>query len=291
MSNKKPYLVFMTGPNSIENLREMIEPIKQYFRGVCALVHDSNEFSPEVEYLTKINNELGEGNIILGSFVGRHDHSRNRILFETGIKNGDYLVTLDTLERIPEVFAKNLFNLMMQMNHEGVDVIYYFSKPYVIKYREDMEYKGTPHESLVGKYSISSVELTLLNEYFKDENNVRINVRPIKRPDKFHFIGHYAKYLLQPNSNQILLGLENQKHPQEMWSKREENRLRFIKTLEDRGFDRSFAGVLALFSGPIDDELKHYINNEKVWQDVYRYYILKDDTVIDEHSWISMKKF
>lgn len=76
-----------------------------------------------------------------------------------------------------------------------------------------------------------------------------------------------------------------------MWSKREENRLRFIKTLEDRGFDRSFAGVLALFSGPIDDELKHYINNEKVWQDVYRYYILKDDTVIDEHSWISMKKF
>jgi hypothetical protein len=67
-----------------------------------------------------------------------------------------------------------------QMENEGIDVFYYFSKPYVIKYREDMEYKGTPHESFVANYNLSRVELTLVNDYFRDEKNVRINVRPIK---------------------------------------------------------------------------------------------------------------
>ena len=285
----KPYLVFMAGPNSLEDLKELIEPVKDYFRGVCALLHDCDEHSPEFEYLLNTNLKLGAGNIILGNYCGRHDHSRNRILFETGIKNGDYLVTLDTLERVPVEFAGNLVLLIQHMGNRDIDICYYYSKPYIIKFSEDLYYTGTPHESLLSsKRHLKAVEL---KNDFPDESKIRVNVRPLKRKDPFHFIGHYAKYLLQPNSNQILLGIEHQKNQQEVWAKREQNRLNFIKILADRGIDRSLSGVIKLFSGPLDDELKHYINNEKVWQDVYRYYILKDETVIDEHSWTSMKKF
>ena len=93
----KPYLVFMSGPNEYENIFELVNPIKSYIRGVCALIHDADQYDKGVEYLLKINNELNGGNIIFGPYTGDHSLTRNRILRETGIKDGDFLLIIDKL--------------------------------------------------------------------------------------------------------------------------------------------------------------------------------------------------
>lgn len=285
----KPYLAFMAGPGSLEDLKELVEPVKQYFRGICALVHDSDENDPEVNYLWKVNHELNGGNIITGKFVGRHDHSRNRILYETGIQEGDYLVTLDTLERIPVEFAENLQHLISQMEQSHTYVLYYYSKPYVIKFREDMQYVGNPHESLRSSYrAINSFELS---NNIKDESKVRVNMRPIKRRDPKHFINHYLKYFLYPNSNQNLLGLEHKEgEANKNFQDLENIRLGFRELLRKRGVNNDLESVQKLFSGPMDDELKYYINNHKHLNDFYLYNILKDESVVDDHTWKTMKK-
>jgi hypothetical protein len=45
-----------------------------------------------------------------------------------------------------------------------------------------------------------------------------------------------------------------------------------------------------MLSGPLDDAIKHYLNKEKTWNDYYRYYILKDETVVDTHMPSDMKE-
>jgi hypothetical protein len=288
----KPYLCFMAGPNEKTNLKELVDPLIPYIRGICALVHDADEFDTGASYLLGVNNELGAGNVIFGPY-GRHDHSRNRILYETGIKEGDYLIFIDTLERVSPIFAKNLNYLIGLMEKDGIiDILTFYHKPYLIRFREDMYYRGNPHEGLLGDRELCRVEF---NQYEPDESKVRINMRPIKRAnDKFHWVSHYLRYLLLPNSNQNLLGLEHHaaKYP---FEKKEEIRKRLIQFLAKNLYPRTVDGVLEAMRrvGP-NGEMKDFINGHKILNDFYRLKVLGDETVTDSHSlesWDSMPKF
>jgi hypothetical protein len=297
----KPYLVFMSGPNEYENIFELVDPIKPYIRGVCALIHDSNEFDKGVEYLLKINNELGAGNIIFGPYTGDHSLSRNRIFRETGIKDNDFLLIIDTLERVGNKFALNLSRWCEYMNDSNIDIIRYHVKPYLVRYREDLIYVGTPHESLITlidpclekENRLRIIELSN-DPSFKNESDIRINLRPIKRAnDPKHFVNHYIKYLLQPNSNQNFLGLEHHGGINVL-PKLEFLRKSLLKALRDNNLPRTTDGVKKLLSNGLNEVTRPIINGHKQVNDFYRYFILKDDTVTDSHtqeSWDNMPKF
>jgi len=153
-----------------------------------------------------------------------------------------------------------------------------------------LRYQGNPHESLVG--TNKGVELSV---YHPDDRAVRENVRPIKRAnEKFHWVGHYLRYLLLPNSNQNLLGLEHHAGKY-TFEKKELIRKGLIKFLEYNKYPRTVAGVLEAMNrvGP-KGELKEFINGHKILNDFYRLKVLGDDTVTDSHSlesWDNMPKF
>lgn len=285
----KPYLVFMSGSGEYENIFELVSPIKPYIRGVCALIHDADEFDAGAKYILGVNNELGAGNVIFGPYTGRHDLSRNRILAETGIQDSDYLVILDLLERVPVEFAQKFGDFFKWMEDSNYDVIRYHVKPYLVRYREDMFYIGTPHESLTANIQLNQIELASSSN-FQDESKVRINIRPIKRAnDRFHWCGHYVKYLLLPNSNQNLLGLEHH-HEKYSFEYKEKIRKDLIKFLAHNKYPRTIEGVLeAMKKG----RLKDLINGHKILNDYYRLKILGDESIVDSHSveaWDNMIK-
>ncbi len=286
----KPYLAFMAGPNEKENLFELVEPIKPYIRGVCALIHDADSFDAGASYLLKVNNELGGGNVIFGPY-GRHDASRNRILYETGIKEGEFYVQIDTLERMPLEFAANLSNLCGQMNAINLDVCHFYSKPYVVRFREDMRYQGNPHEALRSDFPMKEFEL---NTIYGDESKVRVNMRPIKRSNQpKHFVMHYLRYLLLENSNQNLLGIEHH-GGQEAFPKLEYLRKFLVRLLKEHNLPRTPEGVIELLSPTLTENTRVVVNGHKQINDFYRLYVLGDESVTDSHAqkdWDNMPKF
>jgi hypothetical protein len=285
----KLFLVGMSGPNSEENLRELLQPIKEYFDGIVWTLHDSYD-SNEAKFLEEIK---GEGKVIHYHYSQRHDVSRNQYLYCGPIKNGDWCCQIDELERIPVEFAKQIPEHTKELKDMGANIAYFFGKPYLFEYHESLKYQGSPHEGLIrqdGKgYGIE------LNKIFPDENKVRINVRPLKRKDIYQWVEHYSKYMLMPwGANHCLLGLEHRFNTQEDLSKefqrRELLRLEFLDYIDNLGLPRTVDTIITLFSGPLDKILKKMINEERVWNDLYRYKVCRDLTVKDDHTWQGMIK-
>ena len=66
------FFVGMSGPNSISDLKELIDPIKQYFDGVVWVLHDSRE-SEEAKYLDSVK---AKGAVIHLPWSRRHAFAR-----------------------------------------------------------------------------------------------------------------------------------------------------------------------------------------------------------------------
>jgi len=275
----KIYFCGMSGPGSLENLKELIEPISEFIHGVIWTLHDSVG-SEEEKYLESVK---GDGKVIHYYYSGRHDVSRNQYLWCGPLKNGDYILTCDDLERINKDFAASLPSMIKTLKEEGINCLYFYGKPLFFEYHESMIYSGSPHEGLMRRDGkMSAIEYANLQP---DESKVRLNVRPLKRKDPFHWVPHYARYMLMPwGSNHSLLGLEHRGNIQELFPKRDAKRLAFLEEIDRRGFERTLDGLEKMFSGELDQKLKQFINEEKVWNDFYRYKILGDKTVIDGHT-------
>ena len=276
----------MAGPNSLEDLQELVNPVIQFFDGLVVTYH--GELGDAESKFLEENKK--EGKIIYLPYCQRHDFSRNAYLFCGPMKNGDWCLQIDVLERLGVQFAQKLPTFIKDCKHHNLNGIWYYGKPFLFEYHESLVYRGSPHEGMVRQDgNMAAIDYSQAEP---DEGKVRLNVRPLKRPDLFHWVGHYCKYMLFPfGSNHSLLGLDERYYQNEMqvgFQTRETARLAFIKELEKRGFERTVKGVIEMLSGELDETLKTFLRTEKVWQDVYRYYVLNDRTVIDEHKWSSM---
>jgi hypothetical protein len=288
---KKFWFCGMSGPSSIENLQELLEPIKDYFNGIVWVLHDSRD-SQESKYLESIK---GEGKIIHYEYHQRHDISRNHYLWCGPIKNGDWVMVCDDLERLNTTFVKSFQNIVEEIFiPSNINMGVYYGKPLLFEYHESLVYQGSPHEGLFRRDGLTSARE--IKDIWPVETDVRYNVRPFKRKEPFHWVRHFARYMLMPwGSNHALLHLELRAKTREEFNKlfqeRESLRVEFLNYLDERGIERNVDAVIKLFSSTLDDRLKKFINNEKVWNDLYRLYVLDDNTIQDEHLWTSMKKF
>lgn len=278
------WVVGMSGPGSLDDLREMWEPIKHAFSGLIWVLHDSLR-SEEARYLESAK---GEGKIVHAAYCRRHDFSRNIGLYCGPMAEGEWACDVDVLERIAPVFANSFRDLTGQLAVRGYTAAVYFGKHFMFQFHESLRYQGNPHESLVrDDGQLRGIELS---QFYPDERQVRYGVRAEKRPDKYHFVSHYAKYMLFPwGANHALLGLEHRGDVRTLFPQREALRLEFLAEMKTRGFPRTLDGLRTMLSAPLDDTLKSFLNREKVWQDYYRYEILSDKTVRDEHDWTSMQ--
>src|SRR4051812_18841280 len=97
----KLYLCGITNAGNEQNLRELIEPVLEYFDGLVWTFHypidDGYKFLKE---------NKKEGAIILATWNQRHHYSMNHFLYQGPMEDGDFFITLDTLERISPEFCK-----------------------------------------------------------------------------------------------------------------------------------------------------------------------------------------
>lgn len=272
----------MAGPGNLEIIKETIEPIASYFDGIVAVFHN-----PPDAGATLLEQIKGAGKIIYVDFTKRYDFSRNHYLYCGPIQNGDFCVQTDLLEKIPLSFAGRLDYFITQLKSSNLNTCYYYGKPFVFEFTDDLEYRGNPHEGLFRPiFGHRGIELSHIEP---DESKVRQNLRPIKRTDKFHFVTHYLFYYLFPStSNCCLLGWEHKK-PQEIQA-RNNLRIEFCQFLTDSGYPRTVDGVIDFFKQTSFSKFQRFVNEEKVLNDFYRFKILGLTDIIDGHDEKMIKK-
>lgn len=281
------FLTLVCGPGSLEDLRELWEPIQQYFDGLTCVFHGGYH-DPEVAYLDAVR---GEGRVILLPYVGRHDMSRNVALHSGVIQPGDWVMQCDTLERLNPDFIRDYVVRLAQTSlpAEQVNTYFYYGKPFLFQYHESLRYMGTPHEGL--RRDDGQMHAMELNPQWPDESKVRLNVRPIKRTDPYHWVGHYVRYYLATpwGSNHCLLGNEHRGDPMKLYQEREALRIEVREYLRGLGVPLNEGGLRkVLTSNPMPDKLREYVNKERILNDAYRYWVLNDLTVRDDHTWAGM---
>lgn len=280
----KIYLTFITNAGNIDKLKNLVEPLKDIVDGVVAVFHCPKDQGSE--YLESIKKE---GKIIYLDWCNRHDFSRNHYLFCGPMKDGDWFIQTDVMELPNPDFIKEIKG-KLNKNHPN---IYYFGKPFIIKYNRNLNYQGNPHEGLCGLEG-ESVEISA---QYPDDSMVRKNVRSLYRKDPFHFVNHYARYYIEyPQSNQIMLGLENRcRSSAEYGDKyhfRMDTQKKFLALLKNKGYDLTVESAIHIYkNNPLDEELKYYLNKEKIIQDLIRYHVYNERDIKDEHTWTTMKTY
>lgn len=276
----------MAGPNSLEDLRELWEPIKDLFDGIVVTYH-GDRLDPEAVYLEA---NCGMGRVIYLPYSQRHSLSRMVYLHCGPIQDGDWVAQCDVLERLKPFFIKNvLIPFVMEWRSTFPNILYYHGKVILYQYHESLRFNGSPHEGL--HRDDGQMRGWDITPMFPKEEEVRENVRPLKRKDPMGWVQHYMKYWLFPfGSNHALLGLEKRTGDLNAnFMARETRRLAFREEVRRRGYPLTVEGVKKMFTEGLDDILKEHINNELVVHDFYRYVILGDITLIDNHNPDSIK--
>lgn len=274
MSTIEPRLWFtsMSGDPLADNPRELLEPILPYLDGTIWVLNDVAPNTPAACYL---EGAKGKGRIIYRSFTPRHWHLMNETLFTGLMEEGDLVLYCDDLERPMVPFVSRIKNeIGPMMEGSDIDLIVAWGKPYLFRYRETLEYRNSPHWSLHG-WNERSIEWSTIEP---DETKVRFNVRPLKRKDEMHWVGHYLKYMIvyPAGSNHAALGIERWGGDQsKVFRRREANRLAFRHEMKRRGFPLTVDGFVTMCKDPVqmDDTLKTFLNSDKTFSDGYWHFV------------------
>lgn len=283
MSAPKLWLIGMTAAGNEENLREMISPIVEWLDGVIFTFHYPVCEDEGSRYLESVK---GEGKVIYRDWIWRHDISQSETLWAGIIQEGDLVITCDTLERPAAGFVSRIKgDVLDMMESSNLDCIAYYGKAFVFRYNEGMRFVGSPHWGLQGVHAAME-----LSHVYPDERMVRLNVRPQKRKDPFHFVSHYLGYYVSypAGSNHCLLGLEKNGDPSQLFGPRENRRLEFRRMLRVMGVPLTVAGVKELMRNPLDSRLLWFFNEEKILNDAYRHLQLGRTDFVDNHDWKDM---
>src|SRR6056300_963637 len=97
----KLWLTGMTSAGNGDHLKELIEPIKEYFDGLIWVYHDDQkEFQADQHLdsgLRYLYDNKRDGEIIRSRWCNRFDFSRNIGLYQGPIKYGDWFLVIDTM--------------------------------------------------------------------------------------------------------------------------------------------------------------------------------------------------
>jgi len=282
MSKPKLFFTSMSSDRSAENATESIEPIINHLDGVIYVLNDVSPADPSARYLESVK---GCGKVIHRSFIPRHHHLMSDTLFTGLIEEGDYVLWADPLERpMPPFVSRIKTEIGPLMEESDLDVIAYYGKSYLLRYRETMEYRNSPHWSLAG-WNGRAIEWSKIEP---DEKQVRWNVRPLKRTDPYHWVGHMLRYWLFPEgSNSAALGLDHfpPGDRSQQFIEREARRLAFRRLMRKRGFPLTVEGFVALCKADLlDEELRAALNAEKTLSDGYHWLVCANAAVKDSHN-------
>lgn len=285
MKPPRLFLTSMCGPGNVDNMVEMIEPLLPYLDGIIWVLNDVPVDDPGARYLETVK---GAGRVIhRGPLGGRHWHAMNDTLYCGVMEEGDLFMWTDCLElpRVPFVSTIKT-EMVALMEDADLDVIAYYGKPFLMRYRETLEYRNSPHWSLHG-WNERGIEWSNKEP---DESKVRLNTRPLKRKERNHWVGHYLRYLVSypAGCNHAALGIEQYlkpgETPQAAFQRRDANRLAFRRYMKEQGYPLTVEGFCDMCLGSLDDTLKGWLRSDKAFSDGYHWLVLGNEAVKDTHN-------
>ncbi len=281
MERKTQYKLWLCGITSNGNekaITENILPIAKYFDGLNWVYDESKGREDKTSWLLEDNRKEGKITFI-PSFYNRFHFFRNHYIFNGLMKDGDWFVVLDSCEKLEGPFCEKICDFIFMLEENGVEGVVLHGKGLMFKFNESMEYRNSVHEQLQGARNI--IEMTSIKgyensiDYFK---NRRSEIR-----DSQSFVEKYLFYYLCPNSIHCLLGCEDNRG---RFARRQDLRKKFLKTYIKK-IDINTENVIG-YLVENTEEMKEYINNEKIFNDVYRKYVLRETNLKDEHNWEDM---
>ena len=272
LKKEKLWLTGLTSEGNSDQLKELIDPIKNDFDGLIWTFHYPKDEGSE--YLESVK---GDGEIIYTKWCNRLHFSRNHCLFQGPMRVGDWFVVIDTLEKLSSEFTSSLRNLTKILNNNHIDGVYLWGKRFMFRLNEHSEFVGNPHEGIKG--SQKPIELTQ-TEFWKD--SYFENLRP-KLRESLHWVNAFMKYYLFPQSNHLVLHFE---HDAGFINQRYEIRYKFFNEIHSLGYDPlNIKSVIKCINEiGLTNTLKECINSEKILNDWYRYEFLGARDQIDKHD-------
>lgn len=277
MRDYRLFLCGITSAGNEANLRAMIDPISEHLSGLQFCFHYPTDAG--ADYL---ESQKGDGRIVYSYWHQRHGVSMSQFLWQGTMEAGDFFLVLDSMERLsPQFCYQRLPGLIALMKEANVAMIANYGKGLLFRYNEQLEFRGSPH------WYAQFLDGSAINMEF--DKSEFWNVRGEQR-NEYQWVAHYCRYYLYPEgSNHCLLGLEKQGDPQKLFPIREARRVAFRRLMRTRGYPITEDGIKDMLSQPLDEEVKGYLNAEKILSDWYRYHILGDKTVVHSHLPSDMK--
>ena len=275
----KLWLIGITTEGHQEDLKQLIEPIKKDFDGLVWTFH-----YPKDEGADYLESVKGDGEIIYTKWCNRLDFSRNHSLYQGPMKFGDWFLTIDTLERLSSTFTKNLKKLCADLDDLNVDGVFLYNKRLMFKLKEQTSFANNPHEGITG--CTKTIELSQQSFWNKEYQR---NVRDEKRKNPLHFIEHNMRYYLFPNTNHLVLCIEDKP---DLIKKRYEFREKFINEVFRLGYyPYDIKSVENCLRNTLTPLLRECLNFEKFINDWYRYKILNQKVgIVNSHDFKHLKK-
>lgn len=270
----KKYLHFITEEGNRDHV-ESLTSNWDFFDGIFAVVHKGKK----EDGTQKLIEERKKDGCVqtLDCYYRKHDLAMNMNLQHPTIQHGDWIFLLDTMERINKDFYPEIDPLIEFFIEQGGKTFAFEGKTFMFE-RDvfDQFFIGTPHWRLFNSHEVPQIELSLLNNKFK---NARINLRPQYRPID-HEIDHFVKYLWEfADSNQGVMDCNSDKDD-------------YINFETDRRLARIYATKNNIPTDTIEfgnwliDNKESYpepINklfankNAKSFRNFYRLHVLKED--------------
>ena len=280
----KIYLCGITNENEYQNIEELTDPIWEYVDGLI-FGYDQDRSFPESHAAKNcedacysiLDERKKEGEIICRPWTNDHDLQMNTFLREGPLKNGDWFIIRDSMERFDKTFAKQLPDILIQLQSQGIMSVFYNGKGFAFCYNDSMIFQGSPHWGLQN-YKLKSYDLAEIFPEHLKKSTWRIKDgetggRPIDNK-----IDHEAKYAwVYGRSNHLLLGLETS---MEEYQRAEiiRRHIRDLATINN--FKLNIEGLKEFMKWLKDSDLEafsSFINSHRVWKNFYRFHILKED--------------
>ena len=279
----KIYLCGITNPNEYKNVKELTDPVWEHVDGLI-FGYDSSEPASFLadhkrdECFNLLEERKGDGAIITRPWTNDFDLQNNAWLRQGPLKAGDWFVIRDSLERFNSEWVKNLPNMLLSFEMQGIRSIYNYGKGFAFKWNDSMAFYGNPHWGIQGAQN-KAIDLKYTYSEDKKEHTWRIrNGEEGGRPID-HKIDHEAKYVwVYGRSNHLLLGLEDSI---EEYKRAELIRLHVRDIAMTNGFEPTISSLkdfMVWFEENDLDNFKSWINSNKVWKNFYRYRVVGRDS-------------
>lgn len=277
------YLCGMTC-NEVENIRQLTDPVWEHIDGLIWVDHGSTDGTREL-----LEERKGQGEIISAKWTNNHDHSMNKWLLEGPLKEGDWFVIRDSMERFNPDYAKSLSGFLTSVQAQKIRSVFNYGKGFAFVKNDNMFFRGSPHWGLEGATS-PAIELSDHFDEDKHEHTWRIRDgeeggRPIDNK-----IDHEAKYSwVYGRSNHLFLHVGEVDGDELARAESLRNLIRDYAFTN--GFDKTIQGLkdFMIFLRKEDvNNFAAWINSHKVWKNFYRYHFLEDkfeDIEATENVW------